>query len=153
MYIRALRNRLTGFAGVNTRQILEHLYATYGDISAKDLADNHTKMNTPHDPNLPIESLMYQIDEATELADVAKAPYMAPQIVAIVYNLIQQTGIFTLDCENWDEKADTDKTWVNFKLFSLLIIKSGDDLARQLNKEVTMRHTSLLLTLLRHSAL
>ena len=117
MYIRALRNRLTGFAGVNTRQILEHLYATYGDISAKDLADNHTKMNTPYDPNLPIENLIDQIDEATELADAAKAPYTAPQIVAIAYNLIQQTGIFTLDCEKWDDKADTDKTWVNFKTF------------------------------------
>ena len=100
MYIRALRNRFTGFTGVNTRQILEHLYATYGDISAKDLADNHTKMNTPYDPNLPIENLIDQIDEAMELADAAKAPYTAPQIVAIVYHLIKQTDIFTLDCEN-----------------------------------------------------
>ena len=58
-----------------------------------------------------------QIDEATELADVAKAPYTASQIVAIAYNFIQQTGIFTLDCEKWDHKADTDKTWVNFKIF------------------------------------
>ena len=71
MYIRALRNRLIGFAGVNTWQILEHLYTTYGDISAKDLADNHTKMNTLYDPNLPIENLIDQIDEATELVDTA----------------------------------------------------------------------------------
>ena len=75
-------------------------------------------MNTPYDPNLPIENLIDQIDEVTELADTVNAPYTAPHIVAIAYHVIQQTGIFTLDCEKWDDKVDTDKTWANFKTFS-----------------------------------
>ena len=58
-------------------------------MSAKDLAHNHTKMNSPYDSDQPIEYLIDQIDEATELADAAKAPYTAPQIVAIAYNLIR----------------------------------------------------------------
>ena len=39
-------NRLALYAGVSTNEILEHLYITSGDITAKDLADNHEKMNT-----------------------------------------------------------------------------------------------------------
>ena len=50
-------------------------------------------MNTPYDPNLPIENLIDQIDEVTELADAVNAPYTAPHIVAIAYHFIQQTGI------------------------------------------------------------
>ena len=69
------------------------------------------------------KNLIDQIDEDMDLADTAKAPYMAPQIVAIAYHLIQQTGIFTLDCETWDDKVDTDKTWVKFKKNSLILIK------------------------------
>ena len=57
MHIRALRNRLTGFTGITTRQLLEHLYRTYGDISAKDLADNHTKMKYPYDPDQTASTL------------------------------------------------------------------------------------------------
>ena len=48
MYMKALRNRLIGYVCVSTREMLEHLYVTYGDITAKDLADNHEKMNTPY---------------------------------------------------------------------------------------------------------
>ena len=110
IYLRALRNDLTGFAGITTRQILEHLYLIYGDMSAKDLAHNHTTMNSPYDSDQPIDYLIDQIDEAAELADAAKAPYTAVQIVAIAYRLIQQTGIFTLNREKWDDKPSTDKT-------------------------------------------
>ena len=66
-YIRALRNRLSGFVGITTRKILEHFYLINGDISAKDLADNHTKLNSPYDPNQPIKHLIDHIDTATEL--------------------------------------------------------------------------------------
>ena len=117
MYIRALCNRLTRFAGIATRQILECFYLTYGDISAKDLADNHTKMNSLYDLNQPIEHLIDQIDEAVELVDTAKVPYTAVQVVDIAYHLIQETGIFTLDCKKWNEASDIDKTYINFKTF------------------------------------
>lgn len=74
MYITTLCNRLTRFAGITTRQILEQLYLTYWDISAKYLADNHTKMNSPDDLNQPIDNLISPFDEATEVVNTAKTP-------------------------------------------------------------------------------
>lgn len=68
-----LCNRLIEYTGVTTREILEHLYSTYMIIVAKDLVDNHLKMNTPYDPNRPYENLVDQIDEATELIDAIDA--------------------------------------------------------------------------------
>ena len=109
--MQVLRDLLTGYTGVTTRAMLEHLYSTYGDITANELADNHQKINTPYNPNKPFENLVDQINEATELVDTANAPYTVPRIVSIGYNLINQTGIFTLECQNCDEKSTADKTW------------------------------------------
>ena len=64
-----LYNRLTGHNGVTTRAILEHLYSIYRNITTKDFAGNHQKMNIPYDPNQPFENLVDQIDEAVELVE------------------------------------------------------------------------------------
>ena len=82
-------NRLALYAGVSTNEILEHLYITSGDITAKDLADNHQKMNTPYDPSQSFENLFDQIDEITELVYAVETLYTVPHTVSIGYNIIQ----------------------------------------------------------------
>ena len=135
--MKALRNRLTGYVGVSTREMLEHLYATYGDIMTKDLADNHQKMNTPYDPNQPFENLVDQIDEATELADAAEAPYTVPRMVSIRYILFQQTGIFTIECQTWDKKSPADKHG-NISIVFQLHIRRRGGIIQLYNKLVIM---------------
>ena len=45
-YIRALRNRVTGFASITTRQLLFHLKSTYGGITPQDLDENDRAIKT-----------------------------------------------------------------------------------------------------------
>jgi hypothetical protein len=40
MYLRTLSHRITGFANVTTRQMLTHLYTTYGRLTPSDLQAN-----------------------------------------------------------------------------------------------------------------
>ena len=61
MYYKALRNMRTNYPGGKTKQLLTHLYSTYGNITTNDIADNHTKINTRYDPNLPIEYVNFRI--------------------------------------------------------------------------------------------
>jgi hypothetical protein len=116
MYLRTLRHRITGFANVTTRQMLEHLYAQYGRLSPADLQENDTRLRAQYDPNQPIESFFDQVEDAVALAAAANAPYTSAQIVSIAYNTIFSTGMFSDACRDWRRRPTADHNWVNFKL-------------------------------------
>jgi hypothetical protein len=115
-YYRTLRNRITGFATISTRQLIEHLYRTYGNITPADLIENDERMKTTYDPSQPIEVLFDQIEDAVELADATSAAYTTPQIIAIAYNCLFQTGLYTEACRDWRRQAVGYKTWPQLKI-------------------------------------
>ena len=45
MYLKALHNRMTGFANFTTMQLIRHLYTTYQYITPVDLTDNNKRAN------------------------------------------------------------------------------------------------------------
>ena len=61
-YLRGLCNMHTGYVGVTTKQILDHLYKNYGIFTAVDIEDNDTRMREPYNPTFPIETLFHQIE-------------------------------------------------------------------------------------------
>ena len=60
MFIRSLRHSYVGYGLTTTCAILDHLYATYANISSADLQENNAVFGTPCDINQPIESLIWQ---------------------------------------------------------------------------------------------
>jgi hypothetical protein len=116
MYLKTLRNRITGFATATTLELLTHLYTAYDRLTPADLQGNDTRLGQPYDPNQPIEALFDQIEEAISLAAAAQAPYNAAQIVSIAYTLVFTTGMFPEACREWCRNP-ADHTWANFKAF------------------------------------
>jgi hypothetical protein len=116
MYYKTLRHRITGYTSVTTRQLLNHLYVTYGNITPADLANNDAKMKTPFDPSQPIEVLFDQIEDTADLAAAANAAYTAAQIVVYGYNLVFPTGVFIDACRDWRRRPEANKTWNQFKI-------------------------------------
>jgi hypothetical protein len=53
-YYRTLRNCITGFANVTTRQLIVHPYTTYGNITPADLIENDERMKAAYDPSQPM---------------------------------------------------------------------------------------------------
>jgi len=117
MYYRTLRHRFIGYGNVTTRQILDHLYAQYADISSSALQDNDKRLKAPYDPNQPIESIFEQIETAVEFAAAGNSPYTPVQIVNLAYELFFQTGLFLDDCRRWKRRDAAEKTWQSFKIF------------------------------------
>jgi hypothetical protein len=115
LYLRTLNHRITGFANVTTRQMLVHLYTTYGRLTPADVQNNDAAMKQPYNPNEPIETLFHQIEESIDVADAAGAAYTPSQIVAISYNLIFATGMFPEACREWRRRVTNTQTWHNFK--------------------------------------
>ena len=115
MYLRALRNRHTGYAAVTPLQLLTHLYRTYGQITPMDLDANDERFKRPFDPAQPFETLIQQIEDAQEYADAGGNAYSASQIVANAYALMYRTGMFPEACREWRRTPVVGQTWQAFK--------------------------------------
>jgi hypothetical protein len=57
MYLDILNDSIVGYAKISARDILDHLFETYGNITAVDLEINFEHMRRACDPQQPVESL------------------------------------------------------------------------------------------------
>ena len=99
-YIDTLKDLHTGYTQLATLDIITHLYDTYGDITAYDLAVNNMQLNKPYDANQPISQLFKQIEEAGEFAAAAGSPFSDCQILDAAYLLVLKTNAYKDDCKS-----------------------------------------------------
>jgi hypothetical protein len=57
IYLDILNDDMIGFANISTREMLDHLFLTYGSITAVDLEHNFEHMRKACDPQQPAETL------------------------------------------------------------------------------------------------
>jgi hypothetical protein len=79
-------------------------------IAPTELTQNCERLNTPYDPNQPIEMLFQQIQDARAFAVAGGQPYGAALIVNVAYTLIFNTGLFPDACRAWQSRAIAGKT-------------------------------------------
>jgi hypothetical protein len=85
-------------------------------IALTELTQNYERLNTPYDPNQPIETLFQQIQDARAFAVAGGQPYGAAVIINVAYTLIFNTGLITDACRAWQSRAIAGNTWAQFKL-------------------------------------
>jgi hypothetical protein len=66
MYLDVLNDNMVGFANISARDMLEHLFSTYGNITVVDLEINCEHMRRAWDPQQPVESLFKQIQDCAD---------------------------------------------------------------------------------------
>jgi hypothetical protein len=114
-FVISLKDRTHGFALVATREIINHLQTTYGNITSEALSANEERMKTPWDPTTPIEGLFEQIDDGEAYASAGNDPFTNSQIVRIAYTNIDTTDKMTIACREWRAKTRATQTWATFK--------------------------------------
>jgi hypothetical protein len=85
-------------------------------IAPTELTQNYERLNTPYDPNQPIETIFQQIQDARAFAVAGGQPYGAAMIVNVAYTFVFITGLFPDDCRAWQSRAIAAKTWAQFKI-------------------------------------
>ena len=85
MLIRSLRHKYFGYNLTTTRAILDHVYATYANISSTDLQENDVVFCTPYDINQPIESLFDRVESCGDYAAAGNTPYSFKQATGIAF--------------------------------------------------------------------
>jgi hypothetical protein len=115
-YLNALSDEIVGYANCTSLQILTHLLTFYAMIAPTELTQNYERLNTPYDPNQPIETLFQQIQDARAFTVAGGQPYGAAMIVNVAYTLVFNTGLFSDACRAWQSRATAAKTWAQFKI-------------------------------------
>jgi hypothetical protein len=90
-YLNALSDEIVGYANCTSLHILTHLLTYYAMIATTELTQNYERLNTPYDPNQPIETLLQKIQDARAFAVADGQPYGAAMIVNVAYTLVFNT--------------------------------------------------------------
>jgi hypothetical protein len=115
-YLNALSDEIVGYANCRSLQLLIHLLAYYAMIAPTELTQNYERLNTPYDPNQPIETIFQQIQDARSFAVAGGQPYGNAMIINVTYTLVFNTGLFPDSCRAWQSRAIAGKTWSKFKI-------------------------------------
>jgi hypothetical protein len=115
-YLNALSDKIVGYTNCTSLQLLTHLLTYYAMIAPTELTHNYERHNTPYDPNLPIETIFQQIQDAQAFAVAGGHPYGAAMIVNVAYTLVFNTGLFPDACCAWQSRAIAGNTWAQFKI-------------------------------------
>jgi hypothetical protein len=115
MYLDILNDNMVGYANISARDMLDHLFETYGNITAVDLEINFEHMRRSWDPQQPVESLFKQIQDCADYSEAGGVLIGHPQQINVGYARIFATGHFMSACCWWNEKHAIEKTLTQFK--------------------------------------
>jgi hypothetical protein len=100
-YLGELQNRYTGYLGVTSRDLLDHLFERYGMITASDIANCRTRMEAPMDTTRPIDIYFQATNDCVQFATDGQVPFTATQIVETAYHAASKSGIYKDACKEW----------------------------------------------------
>jgi hypothetical protein len=115
MYLDILSANMVGNANISARGMLDHLFETYGNITAVDLEINFEHMRRAWDPQQPVETLFKQIQDCADHSKAGSVLIGHQQQINIGYAKIFATGHFMSACRWWNEKPPAKKTRTQFK--------------------------------------
>jgi hypothetical protein len=115
MYLDILNDNMVGYANISARGMMDHLFETYGNITAVDLEINVEHMRRAWDPQQPVEYLFKQIQDCADYSGAGGVLTGHPQKINVGYAQIFATGHFMSACCWWNEKHAIEKTWTQFK--------------------------------------
>jgi hypothetical protein len=78
MYLDILSDNMVGYANISARDMLDHLFKTYGNITAVDLEINFEHIRQAWDPKQPVESLFKQIQDCADYSEAGGRPRRSP---------------------------------------------------------------------------
>jgi hypothetical protein len=116
MYIEILNDDLVGFSNTTSRYMHDHLFLSYGSITAFDIEHNFENMRKAWDPQQPVETLFKKIQDCVDFAEAGGVAIGAAQKLSSAYSKIFKSGKFNSACRRWDEKLEAENTWNNFKI-------------------------------------
>jgi hypothetical protein len=74
MYLEILNDNMVGYTNISEIDMLDHLFETYGNITAVDLEINFEHMHRAWDPQQPVETIFKQIQDCADYSEAGGFP-------------------------------------------------------------------------------
>ena len=126
-YIASLDHSITGFTLVSPLTLITYIRTNYGMVDETDLKNNDTALSQPWDHTTPIQQLYNRMEECQLYAEAGDEPISDKRLMRHTLQAIRDTGLYNTACDEWNDTAPTEKTWINFKLF---FIKKNNNLEK-----------------------
>jgi hypothetical protein len=92
MYLEIFNDDLVGFVSTTSRDMLDHLFLSYGSITAVDIEQNFENMRKAWDSQQPVETLFKQIQDCVDFSEAGGATIGAAQKLSSAYSKIFKSG-------------------------------------------------------------
>jgi hypothetical protein len=141
MYLDVLNENMVRFANISARDMLDHLFSTYANITVVDLEINFEHTRRAWDPQQPVESLFKQIQDCADYSEAGGVLIGHPQKINAGYANIFTTGHFMSACRRWNEKHPIEKTWAQLSPTLLSVTFSASKCRTNLpqQKDITLK--------------
>jgi hypothetical protein len=116
---------------VTSREMLDHLFMTYGNITAVDLENNFEQMRRAWDPHQPVEYIFKQIQDCANYSEAGDVIIGHPQQINVGYAKIFSTGHFMSACRRWNEIQTLKKLGHNSR--HTLLLRTGSTIKCKVN--------------------
>jgi hypothetical protein len=83
MYLNILNDNMVGYVNISARDMLDHLFETYGNITAVDLEINFEHMCQAWDTQQPVETLFKQIQYCSDYSEAGGVLIVHPQQINV----------------------------------------------------------------------
>jgi hypothetical protein len=74
IYLEIINDNMVGYANISARDMLDHLFDTYGNLASVDLEINFEHMRRACDTYQPVETLFKQIQDCADYSEVGGVP-------------------------------------------------------------------------------
>ena len=115
IYIKDIRDRVTGFATSFVRDIIQYLYRTYRLVTPAQLTANDERFRAPYDGSTDLEAYFNGIDDCLFMSDKANQPYSEGQTLTAASSAITESQRSPLAMREWHKLPDVARTWADFK--------------------------------------
>jgi hypothetical protein len=85
MYLEILNGNMVGYVNISARNMLDHFFETYGNITTVDLEINCEHMRRAWDPQHPVETLFKQIQDCADYSEAGGTPIGTSQQINVGY--------------------------------------------------------------------
>ena len=130
-YIKALRDPITNKISRTIPEIFKNLFDAYGHVTPSELYELKQKVeNMKFAPQEPVDTLVTEIEDLADIAEIAGSPITDRQRVDIGYIVLQRCRQYKTGLKERNERPQADRTWNNFKThfrdIQIALRKTGD---------------------------
>jgi hypothetical protein len=116
-YYSSLIDRIEGISQHSLFDILTHVRTQHVTITDNQLRENAAALEAPWAPEDTMEPLWQRTQDISAFAIAGGSPIDDVTRIRTTKKVLQDigNGVFNRAIEQWDDKADADKTWANFQ--------------------------------------